>query len=151
MSHRREQLASDLRRAVQAAIDRGLNDPRISGMITVTEVHVTQDLKTAHISVSVLPADRQDLTMHGLRSAAGHLRRQIGSGMRVRSMPQLVFALDDRSKKQAAVLGAIARASAATPQKGKESAEQSRERETEAHEGTRDAYAHNRPPEDRSS
>lgn len=107
---RHEQLASEIHRALQQVIDRGLQDPRISGMITVTAVRLTTDGKTAQINISILPAEKQDLTMHGLRSAARHLRHQIGEQIRTRQMPELAFRLDESLKKQAQVMGAIARA-----------------------------------------
>jgi ribosome-binding factor A len=112
MSRRSEQVAAEIHRGVQAAIDRGLQDPRVSGMVTVTAVEVTEDLKTAHLRVSVLPADRQELTLHGLRAAAPHLRHLMGDQIRIRQMPELVFRLDSSLKKQAAVMDAIARATA---------------------------------------
>src|SRR5579862_101837 len=112
MTHRHEQLASEIRSAVQQLLDRGLSDPRISGMITITAVRVTPDNKTAFLSVSILPADRQTLTMHGLKSAAAHLRRQAGDLIRTRQIPELVFRLDESLKKQAAVMESIAKAAA---------------------------------------
>jgi ribosome-binding factor A len=112
MSRRSEQIAAEIHRGVQGAIDRGLQDPRVSGMVTVTAVEVTEDLKTAHLRVSVLPADRQELTLHGLRAAAPHLRHLVGDQIRIRQMPELVFRLDSSLKKQAAVMDAIARATA---------------------------------------
>ncbi len=112
MSRRTEQMASTIRQALQETIDRGLADPRISGLITVTQVRVTDDVKSAYIDVSVLPAERQDLTMHGLRAAARHIRREVGDLVAVKQMPELVFRLDQSLKKQASVLDAIARATA---------------------------------------
>lgn len=110
MSRRAEQLASEIHRAVQQVLDRGLQDPRVSGMITVTAVRVTPDFRTAQVSVSVLPAEKQDLTMHGLRSAARHIRHEVGELVRTRQMPELAFRLDESLKKQAAVMDAIAKA-----------------------------------------
>jgi ribosome-binding factor A len=110
MTRRIEQLGGEIHKAVQAAIDRGLQDPRISGLITITGVRITPDLKIAFVNVSVLPAERQKLTMHGLESASRHLRREIGSKLAVRQMPELVFKLDESLKKQAGVLEAIAKA-----------------------------------------
>ena len=63
MSRRTEQLASTLHRAIQEVIGRGFQDPRISGLITVTSVKVTEDMRSATVMVSVLPAERQNLTM----------------------------------------------------------------------------------------
>ena len=74
MSRRQEQFASVLREAIQGVIDRGIQDPRISGMITVTSVRVAEDFADATILISVLPADRQDLSLHGIRSAAAYIR-----------------------------------------------------------------------------
>ena len=115
MSRHLEQLAAEIRSAVQQAIDRGLADPRISGMITITACRVSPDAKSAFLEVSVLPAEKQELTMHGLRSAAAHLRRQIGDVVRTRQIPALNFRLDEKLKKQAGVMEAIARANAGRP------------------------------------
>jgi ribosome-binding factor A len=112
MSRHLDQLTSELRFAVQTILDRGLNDPRISGMITVTGVRLSEDLKSATITVSVLPAEKQDLTLHGLRSAGPHIRRTVGTLIRSRQIPELTFKLDPTLKTQAGVLESIARATA---------------------------------------
>lgn len=104
MSHRPEQLAAEIQKAVQDILARGLSDPRVSGLITITKVRVQADLKRAEMFVSVLPADRQALTMHGLKSAERHIRREVGDLVRTRSIPELVFVLDQSLKKEAAVL-----------------------------------------------
>ena len=112
MSRRTEQMSATIRDALQAVIDRGLADPRISGLITVTQVRVTDDLKSAFVEISVLPGEKQDLTMHGLRAAARHIRREVGDHVAIKQMPELVFRLDQSLKKQAGVLDAIAKATA---------------------------------------
>lgn len=109
MSHKPEQLANEIQKAVQEILARGLSDPRVSGLITITKTRVQADLKRAEIFVSILPADRQDLTMHGLRSAERHVRRQVGDMVRTRSIPELVFVLDSTLKKEAAVLADLQR------------------------------------------
>ena len=55
---------------------------------------------------------KQDLTMHGLRAAARHIRREVGDHVAIKQMPELVFRLDQSLKKQAGVLDAIAKATA---------------------------------------
>ncbi len=112
MSRRTEQIAAAIRRELQQLLVRGLADPRITGLITVTGVRVTGDLKTAHVLVSVMPAERTKATMAGLRAAAAHLRHELGGAVAMRSLPHLVFELDDSLRRHAEVLGAIARASA---------------------------------------
>jgi ribosome-binding factor A len=103
-SHRPEQLASAIREAVQQIIDRGLQDPRVSGLITITGVKVSQDLRNATISVSVMPEEKQNLTLHGLQNAGRHIRREAGELVNIRQLPELSFKLDTSLKKQAAVL-----------------------------------------------
>jgi ribosome-binding factor A len=109
VNRKEHQLASAIRHAVQTIIDRGLNDPRVSGLITVTEVRVVDESRLAQIMVSVLPAEKQHLTLKGLESAAGHIRQQIGKAVQGRSLPSIMFKLDESTKKQADVLGAIAK------------------------------------------
>lgn len=112
MSHKREQLASVLRRAVQQVLDRGFADPRITGLITITGVAVGHDLREATISVSVMPDEAEALTMHGLRDAARHVRHQVSDLVDTARVPDLRFKLDRSLKDQAAVLSAINKASA---------------------------------------
>lgn len=110
MSHKKEHLESALQRAVQEVIARRLADPRITGLISVTGVSVSPDGSEAILRISVLPEDRQELTLHGLRHAAERIRRDVGDLIVVRRMPRLEFRLDDTLKRQAAALAAIARA-----------------------------------------
>jgi ribosome-binding factor A len=111
VTRRAEQMASTLRDAIQQVIDRGLSDPRISGLITITSLRVTDDLKNAIITVSVLPEPKQELTLHGLKAAARHIRHQAGELIEIKQMPELIFKLDQSLKKQAQVFEAIHRAS----------------------------------------
>lgn len=110
MNKRVERVASTMREAVQKVILRGLADPRARGLITVTEVRITDDLKVADIYISILPEDRQELTMHAIRHAARHLRRETGELMALHELPEFNFKLDLRLKQQAAVFEALAKA-----------------------------------------
>ena len=89
MSRRTEQLASTIQLQLQMMLARGLSDPRVRGLITITGVRVTEDLTTAFVSVSVLPAEQQTLTMHGLRAAAAFLRRELGDKIAIPTRPTL--------------------------------------------------------------
>lgn len=118
MSTRQKQIASTLQRAAEQVLARGLADPRVRGLITVTGVEVAPDRKRATILVSVLPEDAEDLTMHGLRHAARHVRHHISELVAVHPMPELEFRLDKSVKKQAAVLEALAKVRAEREAKG---------------------------------
>ncbi len=111
MSRRSEQINSVLHRAIQSVLNEGFADPRLErAMITVTSVRVTDDKRTAVVSVSTLPEEKQKLTLHGLKDAARHIRRKAADKVAVHRMPELVFKLDKSLKRQAAVLSAIAEA-----------------------------------------
>ena len=107
MSKRRSQLNTTIQRAVQQVIGKGLNDPRIRGLITVTRVDLQEDLRTAIIDISVLPEERQNLTMHGLTAGARHIRHEISDQINMPKAPNLVFRLDRSLKVQANVINAI--------------------------------------------
>jgi ribosome-binding factor A len=115
VSRRAEQTAATLQRAIQDVISRGFQDPRIRGLITITGVRMDNDLRTAIVSVSVYPETAQKTTIHGLTSAARHIRHEVGGAVAMRVVPELIFRLDESLKKQAAVLQAIARAAESRP------------------------------------
>ncbi len=75
---------------------RSVKDPRVANaMISITRVETTPDLRYTKVYVSVLQSDRADEAMKGLRSAAGFLRRQLGTNLKLRYSPEIVWALDD--------------------------------------------------------
>jgi ribosome-binding factor A len=92
---------------VQTEITRGLNDPRVQGMVSITAVDVTPDLAEARLKVSVLPEERASLTLSGLRAAAGFLRRRVMDETRIGRVPRLLFDLDAGLKRESALEAAI--------------------------------------------
>jgi len=106
-SDRPRQIAGEIRRAVQTEITRGLNDPRVQGMVSITAVDVTPDLAEARLKVSVLPEERASLTLSGLRAAAGFLRRRVMDETRIGRVPRLLFDLDAGLKRESALEAAI--------------------------------------------
>jgi len=115
MSHRPEQIVSLVRRAVQQELLRGVNDPRVRGLVSVVRVAVDPDLAEARVFVSVLPEEHGRLTVAGLQSAAIHLQRRIQADLPLRRMPHLRFVLDDSLKKAAAIDEATRPADEAPP------------------------------------
>lgn len=106
-AHKLERLAASIERAVREVLSRGLADDRIRGLITVTGVKVLGDLTEATINVSVLPEDKEELTLHGLNSAASHVRHEVGELIETRQLPKFRFRLDRSLKMQASVLAAL--------------------------------------------
>ena len=79
-----------------SALLRTVKDPRVQDvMISITRVETTPDLRYTKVYVSFLQNEKADEAMKGLKSAAGYLRRQLGSNLKLRYAPEIVWALDD--------------------------------------------------------
>ena len=100
MSRRTKQLGDFVREEVMEIVRREVNDPRI-GFMSITEVDVSDDLRSARIYVSVFGTDEErEETMAALRSAAGFIRQLLKPRMHTRQIPELDFR-DDRSMEHA--------------------------------------------------
>ena len=88
---------------------RTLKDPRVSGtgMVSITRVDTTGDLRYSRIYISVLNKDQEKDVMKGLKSASGFLRRELGAALRLRYTPELQFIADDSIQYGAHILGLI--------------------------------------------
>jgi ribosome-binding factor A len=107
MSHRSEQVASVLKRAVQKIIDRKLSDPRLKGDVTITKLSVDTELTFAKVLVTISPESAERVTLQGLRAASGHVRKLLRDEVEMRRIPQIDFRLDEGLKKERDVLAAI--------------------------------------------
>lgn len=75
---------------------RCVKDPRVQDcMISITRVETTPDLRYTKVYVSFLQEEKVKDAMAGLKSAAGWIRRQLGSNLKLRYAPEIVWALDD--------------------------------------------------------
>jgi ribosome-binding factor A len=88
-----------------SALFRTLKDPRVQGgMVTITHVDTTSDLRYSRIFVSVLDKEQEKDVLRGLKSAAGYLRRELGAAIRLRYTPELQFVADDSIEYGANIL-----------------------------------------------
>ena len=85
---------------------RFLKDPRVSqvGMVSITRVDTTGDLRYARVYVSVLDKNQEKDVLKGLKSAAGYLRRELGRALQLRYTPELQFIGDDSISQGAHIL-----------------------------------------------
>ena len=84
---------------------RTLKDPRVQGgMVTITHVDTTTDLRWCRVFVSVLDKTQEKDVVKGLKSAAGYLRRELGAVLRLRYTPELQFVADDSIEYGAHIL-----------------------------------------------
>ena len=95
-SNRIARINEEIQRQISADIRR-LKDPRVSGsgMVSVTRVDTTGDLRYAKIYVSVLDKSQEKDVLKSLKSAGGFLRRELGSALGLRYTPELIFEADD--------------------------------------------------------
>jgi ribosome-binding factor A len=111
MSRKTEQIAAAMKDAISQVISRGLQDPRVQGLVTITSLTVADDLADATVNVSVLPGEKQAATVEGLNAAAGHIRRELDRYIQMRRVPLIRFRSDSSLKKQLTVMQAINQAS----------------------------------------
>ncbi|MBP3318372.1 MAG: 30S ribosome-binding factor RbfA [Ruminiclostridium sp.] len=78
-----------------ASLLRTVKDPRVHGLVTITRVDTTPDLRYSKIYVSVLDKSDVKEVVKGLKSAGGYLRRELGRALSLRYTPELVFQADD--------------------------------------------------------
>ncbi|MBE5759389.1 MAG: 30S ribosome-binding factor RbfA [Clostridiales bacterium] len=93
---RTQRLDEEFRRALSEIIQKEIRDPRVSPMLGITRVDVTQDLYYAKVYVSVYDEEEKRLsTIEGLNSAGGFLRSKLNKMIRIRRIPELKFILDN--------------------------------------------------------
>ena len=96
MSRRIDRVNELLRSEISHLLTREIKDPRVAGVISITEVIASSDLRSARVYVSVMgrEAQRQE-ALDGIRSAASFLRRELRNRVNLRHTPHLTFQLDD--------------------------------------------------------
>lgn len=91
-----ERIESELKKQIALAIQDGVKDPRVRGLISVLRVTVDTELSYAKVYVSILGADgSEEEVVKGLNSAQGYIKAKINKQMRLRALPQLHFVYDD--------------------------------------------------------
>ena len=94
MTRRTDRVGEAIQALVASLLVRDIKDPRI-GLVTITGVRVTPDLRHARIFFSCLGDDEQRLrSLRGLRSAAGFVRGQVARQLNLRVAPEIVFEFD---------------------------------------------------------
>ena len=85
-----------MREEIATFLANDIKDPRILGLVTVTGVEVTRDLRHAKVFVSVLGSESQRAaTFEGLIGVASHLRGRVGRALRLRVAPEIEFRNDE--------------------------------------------------------
>lgn len=102
-SNRIGRINEEIQRELASLIP-NVKDPRVTGMISVTAVETTPDLRYAKVYVSMLDKSGAKEVVKGLKSASGYLRRELGRSLKLRYTPELVFEEDHSIDKGAHIL-----------------------------------------------
>jgi len=96
MTRRTERLNHLIQIEISDLLRKHINDPRLNGLISVTAVEISNDLKNARVSISTLgdALDRNEV-LKGFNSAAGYMRRELAHRLNIRVTPELSFEFDD--------------------------------------------------------
>ncbi len=97
--YRKEMVCKEIKRVTADLVQKELRDPRL-GFVSVTKAEVSSDFKYAKIFFSVMGNERQQKkTMAGLRHAKGFIQKELSRAIRMRSIPEIRFELDDTIEK----------------------------------------------------
>ena len=108
MSRRTEMLGSTIQKELATIIMRELNDPRLTGMPSITRVKVSPDLSIADVYVTVMGTPgQQNAALNALRHSAGMMRTKLTKSLSIRQTPYLKFHIDENLKKEIAILEAL--------------------------------------------
>ena len=96
-NYRGGRINEEVKREISNIIRNEIKDPRLTAMVSVTDVKVTKDLRYAKVFVSIFGKDDEEknTTFIALKNASGYIRREIGQRINLRYNPQIIFELDD--------------------------------------------------------
>lgn len=107
-SVRQLKVSAQIQRIVATVLLRDVSDPRIDGLVSVTRVDMSPDLREAKVYLSLMGGTRTPATiLQGIKSAGRHIQSEVAENLPMRFAPRLTFHLDESLKKQAEMLKKI--------------------------------------------
>ncbi len=107
-SNRLGRINEELKKEISQVISFELKNSKVTGMVSVTRVNITPDLRYAKVYVSMLNSKSVKTTMEGLRESSRFIRGRVAHTINLRITPELVFEYDD-SELQGERIDAILR------------------------------------------
>ncbi|MFA5078933.1 MAG: 30S ribosome-binding factor RbfA [Dehalococcoidia bacterium] len=119
MTRRTERLNHLIQIEISDLLRKHVNDPRLNGLISITAVEISTDLKNARVSISTLGgALDRDEVLRGFNSAAGYMRRELAHRLNIRVTPELSFEFDDSIEHGVNLVNVIDRVTAEDKKSG---------------------------------
>ncbi len=94
-NNRFNRVEEEMKKEISNIIYNKLKNPDVTGLISVTKVKVTTDLKFAKVYVSILNAKNTKATLRGLKQSSGFVRSEVAKSINLRNTPEIIFELDD--------------------------------------------------------
>ena len=108
-SRRADRVAEAIREEIATFLSEGAKDPRLVGLVTITAVEVTRDLRHARLFISVMGSESERAaTLEALEGMKGHLRTRLAKSMRLRVAPEISFKLDESVARAARIESLLA-------------------------------------------
>ena len=105
MSRRTLRLNRAIQQEISRLIEKELKDPRLTGVVSITEVALSEDLRHVRVYVSTIgDAATQEQTLEGFKAASGYIRREVSTNLRMRHAPEFTFEYDNSIEHGAALL-----------------------------------------------
>jgi ribosome-binding factor A len=99
-NHRHLRVGEEIAHEINAMLVGELKDPRLEGMVVVSEVRVQQDMKHARVFISMQGTTKEQTdAIKALDHAAGYIRRELIERLQLRRVPELHFTLDISQEK----------------------------------------------------
>jgi len=118
-NRRPDRVAEAIRVEVATFLNQEAKDPRIVGLVTVTGVDISRDLRVATVYVSIYGSEaEQSATRDGLASVANHLRARIGRALHLRLAPEIVFKPDESIARAARIETLLSQLKNSPPHEG---------------------------------
>ena len=94
-------MARVIRESVSDTIANRLSDPRIQGIVSVTEVDISPDLRNADVFLSIMATDEKHRrrTLEAIQHAGRHIQARLGRKMTSKFCPRLHFCEDTKLSK----------------------------------------------------
>lgn len=94
-SNRMNRVDEEIKKAVSKIISQDLHDPKLTGLISVTSVKTTPDLRYARVFVSMIGCKSQKENLAILKKSSGFIRSLVAKEVNLRITPELVFEFDE--------------------------------------------------------
>jgi ribosome-binding factor A len=94
-SHRKDRVAEEMKKELSDIIRNQMKEPRVKGLISVTDVEVSRDISSATVYVSTL-GDAEELKdiLKAIKQASGFIRSELAGRMRLWTIPEMNFKED---------------------------------------------------------